>query len=322
MLLAIIADREHPLHRQATHLFCAAWHTGPPEHVERYLQSSFRLQAVHRPKYPHGIDAYIETRYWQHHGWIGWPQGLEWQTTTTHLIDGQAHGKPFVYKYPGGGATTGWINAGKLPLGKHTLRFEVEYQFTHKGEKRKAAARSPEFTFAVVPPEPSDDLVVAGDAVLAMQVRKAFRIREHEGPEGNALQVGGLRIDWWQPQVTWEDPKGKRRGVHVPEWWVKEALPVDLCFDVEMRDLASGKRFPCDAVVLKKGETSRGYFVPRDVRAFAKDRDGFVDVEIELQPSRSVALTHPDITGYFGRAITSPKLRAKVLAEVKEAESK
>ena len=321
-LLRIIADPSHALHRPATHLFCAAWHTGPPVHLRRYLQSSFRLQAFHRSRYPHGIDAYIETRYWQHHGWIGWPQDLKWQTRTAHFIDGQAHGKPFVYNYPGGGATTGWINAGKVPLGKHTLRFEVEFEFTHKDEKHRGNVRSPEFTFSIVAPEPNDDLVAPTTAALDKIVRQGLRITEHHGPDENAPQIGGFRIDWWQPQVTWEEPKGKRRGLHVPEWWVKEPLPVDLCFDVEIRDVQTAKRYPGDALVLKKGETSRGYFTPRDARAFCKDKDGFVEVEIDLQPSRSVALTNPQITGYFGWPIASKKLRAKVFGEIKDVERK
>lgn len=311
-LLKIIAERDHPLHRRATHLFCAAWQTGPPEHVERFLQTSFRLQAFHRLRYPHGIDAYIETRYWQQHGWIGWPRGLEWQTTTTHRIDGRPHGKPFVHKHPGGTATTGWINAGKLPLGKHTLRFEVEYEFTHKGTKRRATVRSPEFAFSVVAAAPDNDLIAPTNAALAKLVRRKLLI----------LEIGGAPLDGWRPQIAWEEPKGKQRGLHVPEWWVAEPLPVDLCFDVALRDLTTGKSYPCDALVLKKGETARGCFTPRDARGFCKGRDGFVDVEIELQPSRSVALTHPDITGYFGWPITSPKLRAKVIGEVKEPESK
>lgn len=317
-LLRIIADPNDPLHRPATHLFCATWQTASASQLKDYFESSFQLQAFHRDRYPQGIDAYIESRYWQRHGWIGWPQGLDWQTRTTHFVDGQPHGKPFVYKYPGGAATTGWINAGKLPLGKHTLRFEVEYDFTHQDKKHSGKVRSPEFTFTVAPPAPSNDLIAPTTAALGKQVRQALHILEHSGPPENAVRLGGMPIDWWQPQVAWEDPGGKRRGLHVPEWWVKEPLPVDLCFDVEIHDLQTGKRYACDALVLKKGETSRGYFTPRDARAFCKDRDGFVEIEIELQPSRSVALTDPRITGYFGWPITSPKLRAKVINEVNE----
>ena len=321
-LLRIIADPSEPLHRPATHLFCATWQTASPAQLKAYFDSSFHLQAFHRARYPQGFDAYIETRYWQRHGWIGWPQGLDWQTRTTHFVDGQPHGKPFVYKYPGGAATTGWINAGKLPLGKHSLRFEVEYEFSHQDKKHTGKVRSPEFTFTVVPPTPTDDLIAPTNAALDKQVRQALRILEHDGPDENAPRLGGQQIDWWQPQVTWEGPNGKRRGLHVPEWWVKEPLPVDLCFDVEIRDVQTGKRYPCDALVLKKGETSRGTFTPRDARAFCKDRDGFVEVEIDLQPSRSVALTDPRITGYFGWPIVSKKQRAKVIGEVNEAENK
>jgi len=337
-LLAIIADPKDPLNRAATHLFCATWDSGTGAQLERYFQSSFRLQAFHRPRYPQGVDAYIETRYWQHHGWVGWPRNLEWQTRTTHLVDGQPHGKPFVYNYPGAAATTGWINAGKLDLGQHKLRFEVEYEFTHQGVKRQGKAKSPEFAFAVVAPAPTDDLIAPTNADLAKQVRAALHIVEYEGQhEKNSKFLDGaggnrMRVEWvdnvlhihdvWEPQVTWEEPKGKKRGLHIPQWSVDKPLPVDLCFDVTLRDLETGKSYAGDPLVLKKGKTGRGYFTPRDARAFSAGRDGFVKIEIDLQPSRSVALTDPEITSYFGWPITSPTLRAKIINEVAQPKNK
>ena len=330
-LLKIIADPDHRLHRGATHLYCETWSSGSAEQLQLYLQSCFTLQAFHRPRYPESIDAYIETRYWHRYGWSGWPKELQWQTRITHFLDGKPYGKPFEHNYPGGGATTGWINVGKLPEGKHGLCFEVDIAFTHEGAKRQSTVRSREFAFTVGPTEPND-LIAPTGGVLAKQVREALVIVEHGGPqEGDPLifQGGGqrLHIDWWRPQITWEDPPGRRRGLRVPEWTLTKRLAVDLCFEVTIRDVKSGKTFAADPLVVPKGQTSLGYFAPRDARAFAKDRDGkdrdgFVEVEIDLQPSRSVALTHPEITSYFGWPITSKALRAKVVREIREMESK
>jgi hypothetical protein len=320
-LLKIIADAKDHRHRLATHVFCATWQSGPGSHLEKYFQSSFRLQAFHRQRYPHGVDAYIETRYWQQHGWTGWPDKLQWQTRTTHFLDGKQHGKPFIYTYPGAAATTGWINVGKLERGKHVLRFEVEFVFTHQGAKHKGTVRSPEFEFTVVAPAPPDDLIAATNAEEKQQVRQALRFLEYEGQDQedkNRIIVGeDFRQDPWRPQITWQE-KGQPRGLHVPEWTLIRALPVDLCFDVELRDVQSGKRFKGVPLVVKRGQTSRGYFSPRDIHGFCAGKDGFVELEIHLQPSRSVALTDPEITSYFGWPITSKRLRAKIVNGIAE----
>jgi hypothetical protein len=314
-LLRIIADPDHKLHRPATHVFCETWSTGSVEQLQRYLQTTFTLQAFHRAHYPQGVDAYIETRYWHRYGWGGWPKELVWQTTTTHDLDGQVHGKPYVYKYPGGGATTGWINPAKLAQGKHMVRFEVAYVFTHQGVRHEGKVRSREFVFTVGPPTLPNDLIAATDGALAKRVAAALRFEDYRGQEGLAKVMNP-----WQPQITWQERN--LIGLHVPEWTLTEPLPVDLCFDVEIREVKTGKRHRGDPLVVHKGKTSRGYFTPRDARAFAKDRTGFIEVEIELQPSRSVALTDPAITGYFGWPITSKRMRAKIIDSKLEHEDK
>ena len=311
-LLKIIADPNHNLHRPATRLFCATWSSGSHEQLQTYLQTTFSLQAVYRSRYPQGVDAYIETRFWHRYGAIGWPNGLSWQTRITHSLDGQPYGKPFVFTYPGGGAATGWINAGKLEQGRHMVRFDVDYAFTHHGSKHENKVRSPEFAFAVGPAVLANDLIAATDAALAKQVREALRILDYEGQDGREK----VRSPW-QPQVTWEEPMGKTRGLHAPVWSVKAPLPVDLCFDVTIRDVQTGKLYPGDPLVLPKGKTGRGAFMPRDARGFCKDKDGFVTVEIDLQPSRSQALTDPAVTSYFGWPIVSPTLRAKIVDSFK-----
>ena len=59
-----------------------------------------------------------------------------------------------------------------------------------------------------------------------------------------------------------------------------------------------------------------GYIVPRDPRAFAKDRDGFVPVKVVLKPSRALALSEPKVTGYFAEEIASGELKMKVIPKI------
>ena len=314
-LLKIIADPKHQLHRPATQLFCETWSSGSPRQLHAYLETSFDLLAMHRTRYPQGIDAYIETRYWHRYGSDGWPKKLPWQTHVTHFLDGKKYGKPFVFNHPGAGATTAWINAGKLDQGQHVVRVEVGYVFTQQGSQHQGKIRSREFAFAVGPAVLANDLIAPTDAALAKQVREALRFLDYDGQDGRDK----VRRPW-HPQITWVEPNGKSRGLHMPVWSVKESLPVDLCFEATIRDVHSGQRFPGDELVLHKGKTSRGHFAPRDARAFCADRDGFVEVEIELQPSRSQALTDPAITSYFGWPVRSPTLRAKIIGEGKNGE--
>jgi hypothetical protein len=305
-LLKTINDPNHQLHRPATRLFCETWSSGSPQQLHTYLQTTFSPHAVHRRRYPQGVNAFIETRYWHPYGSIGWPKGLSWQVRMIHSLDGKPHGKPEVNKYPGGAAATGWINAGKLEQGQYVARFDVEYTFTHQGGKHQGKRSSPEFVFAVGPAILAKELIAPTDAALAKQVREALRMLDYHGQDGDEK----VRRPW-HPQIAWEEPKGKTRGLHMPVWSVKEPLPVDLCFEVTIRNVETGKLFPGDALILHRGKAGRGHFTPRDPRAFCDGRDGFVNVEIDLKPSPTQALSDPAVTRYFGWPITSPTLRAK-----------
>ncbi len=315
VLLKIISDPNHELRRPATRLFCETCASGPSRHLHKYLQTAFSLQAVHRRRYPQGIDALIETRYWHPDGSIGWPKGLRWQVRMIHELDGKPHGKPATYDYPGGGPATAWINAGKLGQGQYSVRFDVDYTFTHRDGKQQGKIRSPEHAFAVGPAVLADDLIAPTDAALAKQVRQRLRMLDYHGQDGNRK----VRRPW-HPQISVaEDASGPKRGLHMPVWSVQEPLPVDLCFDVTIRD-AVGKRFPGKPLVLPRGKIGGGHFEPRDPRGFCDGRDGFVHVEIDLKPSRSQALNDPAITSYFAWPVTSPTLRAKIVWESKQVE--
>lgn len=315
-LLKIINDPNHKLHRPATRLFCETWSSGSPQQLHRYLRSTFALQALYRRRYPQGMNALIETRCWHPYGSMGFPKGLAWQVRMIHSLDGKPHGQPKVFNYPGGSPATAWINAGKLEQGPHVMRFDVEYTFTHQGDDHQGKARSTEFAFAVGPAIWADDLVAPTDAALAKQVRGALRMLDYHGQDG----IEAVRRPW-HPQFHWQT-NGKTVGLHMPVWTLREPLPVDLCFDATVRDLETGKRFPCEPLVVLRGKTGRGHFTPLDPRALSADRDGFVSVEIDLKPSRSRALNDPAVKSYFAWPITSPTLRAKVILEGKRIEGR
>jgi len=322
LLLKLIADPKHRLRRAAVWVFCHTWQSASAAQVDRYLQTVFTLKAYHRDRYPLHVPALIETRYYLVDGWLGFPKDLVWETVTTLYLDGQPHGKPYRYDYPGPAATTGWVPTGALPEGKHTLHFVVQYSFTHRGVKRQGQVRSRDFTFAIAAAA-QDDLQAPADPAHDALLQKVFSIRAHEYEEQDkALIIGrgeDLRVDPWQPQVTWKNAAGRTAGIHVPVWKLSQALPVDLCFEVELRDKRTGQTFKGDGLIAKRGKIGQGYFTPRDARAFAAGRDGFVEVELRLTPSRALALTDPEVTRYYPGTITRT-LRCKVFAEVPENE--
>jgi RNA polymerase sigma factor (sigma-70 family) len=314
LLLALVADTQHRLHWPAVNLFVQTWHSQSTAQVEAYLQSQLRLRSAFRPRYPAGIDAGIEMGFHLHYGWGSWPKGLEWQTRTTHYLDGQRYGEPFLWNYPGS-ATTGWIGTGKLAEGKHTHHFVVEYTLTHQGKQHQGKVRSRDFAFEIVAADTPDDLVAPRDDATAELVRKTLQILECE-EMATVDWLGGHR-DTWAPQITWKTPAGKDAGLHVPVWGVPSALPVDLCFAVTFEDLGTGKTYQGDPLILLKGKTShRGYLTLRDVHAFCKDRTGFVTVRVHLTPSRALALSVPEVTRYFASP-HSQVLRLKITGQEK-----
>jgi hypothetical protein len=319
LLLRLIADEKHKLRRAAVRLFCVTWTSASAAQLERYFQAAFVLKAYHRDRYPRGVPAMIEMRYYLIDGWLGFPKDMQWQTTTTHYLDGKPHGRPYNYGYPGPAATTGWIKTDQLAEGRHTLHSTVEYEVKHPGGVQHGKVRSPDYTFEVIPADAPNDLIAAANTAVDEQVKKLFVIREHERDEPGAGPIIERfpegRIDPWQPQITWTNEAGKPAGLHVPMWKLSQALPVDLCWEVEMREVATGKTWPCDVLIAKRGKIGQGYFTPREARAFCAGRAGFVDVELRLTPSRAWALSDPDVTSYYPGSITR-RLRCKVFTEV------
>jgi hypothetical protein len=176
----------------------------------------------------------------------------------------------------------------------------------------------------VVSADTPDDLIAPRSDALTKQVRSKFTVRESEhdpkrftGYQPGTLPAQGAEHHWY-PQVTWDVKPGVRAGIHCPVRMMTGALPdVDLCFEAEIHDIKTGTVYPADPVVVRRNQhVERSWIVPRDVRAFAKGRDGFVTVKVVLKPSRAVALTDPEVTRYYPDPITSEEFRMKVYQKV------
>ncbi len=108
-------------------------------------------------------------------------------------------------------------------------------------------------------------------------------------------------------------------GVHCPISIVSGPLDVDLCFEAEILDIKSGITYPADPVIihaLTKSSLGRNWIIPRDIRAFAKGREGFVTVKVILTPSRALALSDPMVRRYYPEKIVTGEMRMKVYLKV------
>jgi hypothetical protein len=193
---------------------------------------------------------------------------------------------------------------------------EVSYEFTHRGSKRTGRLRSPEFAFTMVAADTPDDLIAPKDAATDRLVRKALRFAERETAFNPPTPRPGDGFEPAhsprRPQITWEAPGGKRAGLATVLWNVSTPLPVDLCFEAELHDQKTGKVYPCDPLILRKGKAQWGYISPRDAVGFARGRTGEVPVRVVLRPSRKVALSSTEVAHYFPGSVRSEVLTVQV----------
>jgi hypothetical protein len=315
-LLSLIAQRRGKLYRPAVNAFVQTWDSMSAAQIDAYLRHALVLAAPRRERYPQGVDAGIGFLYHLRHGYGSWPAGGAFQLTmhTRHFLDGKPYGRPYDGRQPI--STTGWVWTKDLALGKHTCAMEVSYEFTHHGGKRTGRLRSPEFAFTMVSADTPDDLVAPQDDATERLVRKALRFAERESAFNPPVPRPGDPFEPdrspRRPQITWEGPGGGRAGIAAVYWNLAVALPVDLCFEVELHDLKTGKVYPCDPLVMRKGQAHWGYVSPRDAVGFALGRTGVVPVRVVLKPSRKVALTSTEVARYYPGSIRSEVLTVEV----------
>jgi hypothetical protein len=312
----MIQKPDHPLRSRAVAAFVAAWDTMSAGQIQRDLRAGLRCAANLRPRYPQGVPAMIGMQYNLDWGHAGLPAGgkLGIVTTTTHYLDGKVYGKPFVYEADGPGAGTGWVRVGELARGRHTLHLATEFSLSHQGKRVKVAAESPRYVFEVAAADVPDDLAAERDAKLDALVKRSLRFAgfDAEAEKLRLLIRGGGQPADPTPQVTWGTQGSKDGSLYLPTWQLAEALPVDLCFEVELQEVASGAVHRAEAIVVLAGRATRGYFFPHDVHRFAGGREGGLELRVVLKPSRAMALTRTDVKRYYTGTITSQPLKARI----------
>src|SRR5262245_51304332 len=324
LLVSVLAQPDQPLYRRALRTFVAAWDAATPDQIDRYIQQVVTLEATnHRANFPAKMGAMIPFRAQIRDGWIGWPsisgdKKYEFRARTTRYVDGKPQDKANQLPFPFG--TVGYVKVGELAEGRHTIHAVMEYEFTQRGEKRKGTMRSKESTLEVFA-DRGDDLIAPRDEEVRKYVLRSLRTREleHEPEKEEGPLIRQPLGNPWEPQVRWQVGKDKWAGIHVPVWEVWQGIDVDLCFDVEIHDVKTGKVYPADPICVHRGQRSRGYLCPRDLEGFAKGRDGFATVKIVFRPSRVVALNDAAVTRYVPESITTVELRAKVFQVVPDS---
>jgi hypothetical protein len=312
-LVSILAQPSDRLYRSTLRTFVSTWDLATPDQIERYLREHVNLSARHREKFPAKVEALITFEAHLREGCTGWPseeedKEFDFRTRTTRYLDGKPYEKPQTCTQPFG--SVGRINVGELAQGKHTISAVMDYEFAHRGAKRKGEFRTKESTFEVVPADTFGDLMAPRSEERADRVKRELVI--HESDYTGLIVLDGKGIIRRPNALGLET--GGRIGIACLVWEVAEPLDVDLCFEVELKDNKTGTVYPAEPIVLPMGKRGRGAIVPQNKRQFANERVGYRGMILELKPSRVLALSHAEVTHYFPDPMTRGELLMKVIA--------
>ena len=291
------------------------WDSMTRAQIDRYLNESMEHFVRKRESYPCDIEAAIAVGVRFRTGYHGLPSKdsrLESKTTTRHFLDGKLVGEPFNYEHHTTVST--WIKTAKLKPGEHVIELETDYEFQRDGEKFTGTIRSPKYRFRMVPQDQMpDDLIVVPEGEEAMeQIAEAIYVVELEG--GNSTGLRG-----WQPQMRWGSRKELASGsLHTPSVWIDKTLPYDLCVIPVIQIKGTNEQIRAAPIVVPAGVDWAFYLKVEDLRKSAAvlrrhaDENGFVSVVVALMPSRSIALSYPEIKKYLGLPVCSQTVRMRI----------
>ncbi len=310
-LLALASDDREEARadrRKAASILSELWTEIPREKLEKFFATAGRTYVRSRPVYPQGVAASIATGY-NFSECVGlWERGdgLVLKTTTQCTVDGRLVGEPFEYTGAGGGSR--WIETKSLSPGTHTAQVSTDYEITHHGLTFAGTLHSEPVMIEIGAPSLADELAAPASQELEQEVRHALKISSFE-----SMSFDGDSPSGDQPNVIFLGPVGAGTRLHLPNWKLTEALPVDLCFDVSFQVEESGEIFAGYPLIVLKNTIGEAYLSPLDLRAFAAGRTDAVPVRILLTPSRALALTDLNVTQYYnGTTITSDVVEAFV----------
>src|SRR5262245_25067132 len=143
VLLSILATPNDPFYRRTLRAFVSTWDLAISDQIDRYIQQVVSLKSNHRAKFPTRSEALISFEAQVRGGRIGWPcssrdKEFDFRARTNRYLDGKPYDKLreklYDDRYPFG--KIGAYKVGELVEGKHTVRAFMEYEFTHRGQKR------------------------------------------------------------------------------------------------------------------------------------------------------------------------------------------
>lgn len=318
-LVNVVVDRSNPLSRKAGRLFKVCWNMMSAPQIEWYFYSALRLETKLRPQYPQGVKAWIPSNYAfsydAHESYVGWPSNLKpkVQTTTVRFLDGKPYGDVFRFSYPQ--AASGSYQVGELELGGHTIHWTTEYVIQCDGRTYRGKVRSPSYTFEVVPADTPDHLAAPANPELDRLVRSSISFYNpvEEAFPGEFDQFPDRRPRLAGPAVLMNKPDGSGSwAVMTPSWEVSRKLPVDLCFVVEFHVQETGETFQGSTIYLPKGQTQSWHLNTYESGWVNKAGVGTHFVDVTLKPSRTTALSYPEVTQYFNGEIRAENLYIKI----------
>jgi hypothetical protein len=296
LLLSLITKSDSEAYQQAWRAFFHTWDSQSAVQIEAYVRETLNVLATHPSQIPAKSGMLVKVAPQLRFGFGCWPAGggghpFIFRARASLLIDDKPFAEPLEMAYPTSGR--GWFRVPELEPGKHTVLAELNYEFTHKGEKRSGRVRSrPQMVTAG--PDDAAEIWAKPLAVREMNYfRAAFRIVRADDsvhPHDPARYDSDPEASVW-----WRTGSGEWAALSCPRWAVTSTLDVDLCFDAEFRDPRTGKSYPTEPIIVPRGKLNSGPLVPRDFAALARGRTGRVPMKLVLTPSRQVAQFGPGL---------------------------
>ncbi len=308
LLLAIANTPRHPLRSCAVQAFIASRQVATVDQVDTFIQQSLVLRSTCRPKLPalSGVPIPIEVRLCEDlNTWLPLEDNFGHRSRTTCYVDGKSLGR--AYPHPYAYASISRHDVREIAVGKHTFHGVLDYEFTHRGQKRTGKIVSEQRPIEIMPLDSVDDLAAPKSVDTTNLVRAALIVegvpieRDQQAP---ALVVQTTKFVAVEPQVTVVLDTKKLITVVCPQWRLQAFLPVDLCFNVEFRDVQSGNVYDAGTICALRSSTTGSYLFPKNPESFFRGREGLVAVEIVLKPSRLLALETPSVKRYCSDEIS------------------
>ena len=303
-VVVLASDADEDTRSRARRAIAQLWDALTREQRFAYCDTAMEVRCELRPWYPFGVPAWIGTEYGLYFPASGYEDIV---TESRRYVDGVVEGE--VYRYKGPMAGTGGVATNGLELGRHTVQCETKYTVTIDGETRTFLKRSSEYSFWIDDSNAFDSLQSEQRNEWDNALRKSISFRR--GREDDDFNpYSNLPVD--VPCSTVKLDAGKTILFWIPRVKVAAALPFDLCYDVVVKNVETGRSWPASPLYVLKGETGSYSILIDNSHAFAEGREGEIPVRIELTPSRGAALTNLKVTSYYPLPITSEIIHIKI----------